>query len=46
MTVILCGSPTPHGETYAYDNKGNAISFTDRKSQVTGTTYDALNHPP
>jgi len=35
--------PLLHPETYTYDNNGNPTQGTDRKSQVTSRTYDALD---
>jgi YD repeat-containing protein len=35
--------PLTRAETYTYDTNGNPASATDRKSQVTQTTYDALD---
>src|SRR5205809_5912665 len=35
--------PLLRPESYVYDNNGNLTTFTDRKSQITTTTYDALD---
>ncbi len=35
--------PLTHAASYAYDLNDNLTQITDRKSQVTARTYDALD---
>ena len=37
--------PLSRAESYTYDANGNLASVTDRKSQTTSVTYDALDRP-